>query len=381
MSVSAGASQELYVGLMSGTSLDGADAVLVDFSSSPLQTLGHHYRPYPNDLRRRLEELAMSPSVDVVMLGQTHIELAHFYAKLVEELLAQSGQQPGAIQAVGCHGQTIRHAPGATPPFSLQIGDASTLAELCGITTVAQFRQRDMAAGGQGAPLVPPFHRFLFHSPEENRVVLNLGGIANITWLPADDGQLLGFDTGPANLLLDAWCQKQLNLPFDEEGRHARDGKLIEPLLREMQGHPFFGKAPPKSTGREDFHLVWLEEILSHLEVSLRQEDVLRTLAELTAWSVADAIGRLLESEQTSAPGTLIACGGGARNDFLLERLASYLPNTRVVRSDSFGIDPQHIEAMAFAWLARQAMLGQAGNHPAVTGAAGFRVLGGIYPA
>ncbi len=370
------ARSELYIGLMSGTSLDGVDAVLADFSQHPPRLLQHHYLPYSPTLKKRLHQLSSLPSVGMDLLGETGIELAHQYANVTRALLEAAATAPQQIAAIGCHGQTIRHRPDTRYRFTMQIGDPSTLAELTGILTVAQFRQRDMAAGGQGAPLVPPFHQYVFAHPAEDRGVLNLGGMANITLLQKDSPALLGFDTGPANVLIDGWCQKMLGKDYDRNGEMARQGQLIPALLTAMQAHPFFFQTPPKSTGREAFHMDWVQQHLDQLEQAPAVLDVLRTLTELTAWSVADAItatGLSLD--------TLVLCGGGAYNGFLRERIQAQLPAVQVISSGEMGIQPDQVEALAFAWLARQALHGLPGNHPDVTGASGFRVLGGIYPA
>lgn len=366
---------ELYIGLMSGTSLDGADAVLVDFSSAP-RVLGHYHAPYEDSLKRLLLNLSSERQVDILELGQAGIRLSQHYATVCLRLLEQAEVSPSSVAAIGYHGQTVRHCPELEQPFSLQLGEPSTLVELTGITTVAQFRQRDIAAGGQGAPLVPPFHQFMFSTSQESRIVLNLGGIANITWLPRDRSSLSGFDTGPANLLIDGWCQRFAHCSFDRNGDLARQGKVIPPLLEELQAHPYFKMAPPKSTGRETFHLGWALDKIQELGLAPEEPDILTTLTELTAWSVADAI-----KGQHYPLDTLILCGGGAYNQYLRERIAAHLPQVRVCSSEEFGLLPDQVEAVAFAWLARQTLTGQPGNHPQVTGAKGPRRLGAIYPA
>ncbi len=370
------ARSELYIGLMSGTSLDGVDAVLADFSQHPPHLIQHYYEPYSATLRERLHQLSSLSQIEMDALGETGIVLGHRYADVTLELLKAASVSPEHVAAIGCHGQTIRHRPGTSYPYTIQIGDPSTLAEHSGILTVAQFRQRDMAAGGQGAPLVPPFHQYLFAHPEENRGVLNLGGMANITLLPKASSTLLGFDTGPANVLIDGWCQRMLGKDYDCNGDLARQGRLLTGLLKSMQTHPFFSQSPPKSTGREAFHLDWAQHHLDQLEQAPAVLDVLRTLTELTAWSVASAI-----TASGLSLDTLILCGGGAYNGFLMERIQAQLPDARVISSGDMGVQPDHMEALAFAWLARQTLYGLPGNHPDVTGAAGFRILGGIYPS
>lgn len=366
---------ELYIGLMSGTSLDGADAVLVDFSATP-KVLAHYHAPYEDSLKALLITLSSERLVDIVELGQAGIRLSQHYATVCRGLLEKAQIKADGVTAIGYHGQTVRHCPELKHPFSLQLGEPSTLVELTGITTVAQFRQRDMAAGGQGAPLVPPFHQFMFGSGQENRVVLNLGGIANITWLPRDGGTLSGFDTGPANLLIDGWCQQFAQCNYDRNGTMARQGRVIAPLLSALQAHPYFQITPPKSTGRETFHLGWALEVVRQQQLAPDHPNILTTLTELTAWSVADAIKR-----QQYPLDRLILCGGGAYNQYLQERIAAYLPQVRVCSSAQFGLPPDQVEAVAFAWLARQTLIGQPGNHPQVTGAKGPRLLGAVYPA
>lgn len=364
----------LFIGLMSGTSMDAIDAVLVDFSKgvSLIQT---HSVALTDNTRRDILALCQNGSDEIERMGRLDRELGMLFADAAQGVLAKSAYQSKDICAIGSHGQTIRHRPSGAYPFTLQIGDPNTIAEQTSITVVADFRRRDIAAGGQGAPLVPAFHASLFGSPMTHRIVLNLGGIANITALPAGKPELAsGYDTGPANMLMDAWIFKQKQLSFDRDGEWAASGTVHPELLTRLLAHPFFTKTTPKSTGREDFHLGWLEAILGQLPTSVSAADVQATLLELTATSIAQAIG-----ETRLERGELLLCGGGAFNKTLWQRLAALLPKWTLRSTADFGLAPSWVEATAFAWLARQTMLGKAGNLPAVTGAKGLRVLGGIW--
>lgn len=354
---------------MSGTSLDGVDAVLVDFEPALPRVLGNSYQVFPSDLRDRLLALHHSAADELNRAALAANELAIRYADVVEKLLAGTGQMPTAVRAIGCHGQTVRHDPARG--YTLQLNNPSLVAELSGITVVADFRSRDIAAGGQGAPLVPAFHDVLFREPSRHRVVLNIGGIANLTRL-APGHLVAGHDCGPGNMLLDAWIREQRGLPYDDRGIWASSGSAIPDLLERLLAHPFFGLAAPKSCGREEFDLPWLHR---HLAGDEDPADVQATLLELTARSIAQAV------TQPEPPEELLVCGGGARNTALVRRIAQLLGPARVAVTDEIGIDPSLVEAMAFAWLARQTIRGLPGNLPAVTGARGLRVLGGIYPA
>jgi anhydro-N-acetylmuramic acid kinase len=368
-----------YVGLMSGTSADAIDAALVECAPTP-HLIASHSRSLPAETRHQIHALCAEGTNEIDRMGNLDIELGQLFAKTVKELLETSGTTPADVIAIGSHGQTIRHRPpgsayGLKNPFSLQIADPNTIAQLTGITTVADFRRRDLAAGGQGAPLVPAFHRAVFHSASQDRVVINLGGMANITWLPKS-GEVGGFDTGPGNVLLDGWIHKQRGIPFDANGAWASSGKVHQALLTELLRHPFFALTPPKSTGREDFHLDWLESHLDKLSPIIAPEDIQATLLQLTSQSIADQICKL-----SSTSRELIVCGGGAYNQALLAVLQSALPNDKVVSSKDFGIAPEWIEAMAFAWLAEQTLAHKPGNLRAVTGACQEVILGGVYYA
>lgn len=373
----------LYVGLMSGTSLDGVDAVLAAFDGQrikPIECLASHHLPF--DDATRSEALALHDRGDnelhrAALLGN---RLAHTYADAVTELLAKvsrgvtggspRGSTAPRVCAIGCHGQTVRHAP--QHGYTIQLNNPALLAELTGITVVADFRSRDIAAGGQGAPLVPAFHDALFRSPDTHRVILNLGGIANITHL-APGSATTGFDCGPGNMLMDAWTQTHLGTPYDKDGTWAATGQVLPVVLDRLLSHPFLALPPPKSCGREEFNLAWLKTQLSGDE---RPEDIQATLAAFTATSVADAVRR-----HCGTPDELCVCGGGAYNSLLMERLAEALPRSRTTTTDFLGLPPDQVEAMAFAWLAWRTLDGVPGNLPAVTGARGPRILGAIYPA
>ena len=383
----------LYLGLISGTSADGIDAALVRFDgdapdASCTLVLGRTY-PWPDALRTRLVELGQGGDArSLDELGTLDAQVGQGFAEAAMALLEESGVSAGEVAALGSHGQTVRHRPaGATfdgpaadgrLPFTWQMGDPHLIAERTGIATVADFRRRDVAAGGQGAPLLPALHAALLRSPDEDRAVLNLGGIANLTLLPAQ-GEVRGFDTGPANALLDAWCQRHAGAAFDAGGAFALRGTMEERLLRALLDDPWFAQPPPKSTGREQFHLDWLDQRLLSpraRDPARRPEDVQATLLELTAATVADAL-------RATQPATrrVLVCGGGVHNPALMARLAARMPDAVVESTAAHGIDPDFIEAMGFAWLAREALAGRPGNLPSVTGARGPRILGAIHPA
>lgn len=369
------ASAGLYLGLMSGTSADGIDAALVRFDAShPPQLLGARTFDWDPVLRRDILALSQADAMvspDRLARLDHHIGAALADAACV--LLSNLGTTPQAVTAIGSHGQTLRHAPRGDAPFTWQLGDPNLIAERTGITTVADFRRRDVAAGGQGAPLMPAFHAALLTSRDEDVAVLNLGGIANLTLLPRS-GEVAGFDTGPANALMDAWILRQRGVPCDIGGRFAASGKVDAALLDTLLADPWFALAPPKSTGRDQFHLGWLHERIGTR--TLAAEDVQATLLELTARSVSQALAR-------TQPDThrVLVCGGGVHNGELMRRLAALNPGTDIASTASSGIDPDFVEAMGFAWLARETLAGHAGNLPSVTGARGPRVLGAIHPA
>jgi anhydro-N-acetylmuramic acid kinase len=357
---------------MSGTSLDGVDAVLAEIdSSSRIRLLNTHYLPYPEQLRDQLLALHASQTNEIHLAALAANDLARLYAEACKELLC--GVAPDTVRAIGCHGQTLRHRP--ADGYTLQIGNAALLAELTGIAVVNDFRSRDIAAGGQGAPLVPAFHAQVLRSREIHRVIANIGGIANITDLPPN-GDVRGWDTGPGNMLLDAWIRRHNGAYYDRNGAWAASGTVQNTLLTALTRHPYLTHPPPKSAGREQFNLAWLDATLDLLDRTLGPADVQATLLEFTAISLCDAVMR-------ECPGTreLYVCGGGAHNRTLMKRISALLTNIEVATTSTLGIDPDWVEALAFAWLARQALHHAAGNVPSVTGARGERILGAIYPA
>ncbi|QSI33481.1 anhydro-N-acetylmuramic acid kinase [Variovorax sp. RKNM96] len=371
---------ELFIGLMSGTSLDGVDGVLADFSDGRIAVKAYATAEFPVTLRAELLALNTPGDNELHRAALAGNGLARAYAGVVHQLLADSGIAAGAITAIGAHGQTVRHRPLEFDDvgYTLQINNPSLLAELTGIDVVGDFRSRDLAAGGQGAPLVPAFHRALFARADETVAVLNIGGISNLSLLPAtnapDGAIVLGFDCGPGNALMDHWCQTYEGQPFDRSGQWAASGQVLPQLLAQLQADPYFAKAPPKSTGRDLFNPTWLASQLG--TTAMAPADVQATLAELTASTCATG---LLGYGKDSK--LLIVCGGGALNDYLLGRLRALLPGVQVVASTDQGLPPQQVEAAAFAWLARCTLRREAGNLASVTGARGARVLGAIYPA
>ncbi|WP_372183769.1 anhydro-N-acetylmuramic acid kinase [Xanthomonas axonopodis] len=377
MSVFEHVDSPLYLGLMSGTSADGIDAALVRFADAThrrCELVAGTTVAWEPQLRETLVALGQgAETVAIDALGQLDAQVGLAFAAAANRLIGDSGVERRQIRAIGSHGQTIRHRPNANPAFTWQIGDASRIAEHTGITTVADFRRRDVAAGGQGAPLMPAFHLAMLGAGDEDRAVLNLGGIGNLTLIPRD-GAVLGFDTGPANALLDSWCQRHHGTPFDAEGAFAASGRVDAVLLQALLADPWFALPPPKSTGREQFHLDWAVQAMG--SARLDAADVQATLLELTAASVADALLRLQPTTRR-----VLVCGGGVRNPVLLARLAARLPGMVVESSARYGLDPDYLEAMGFAWLAAELLAGRAANLPAVTGAAGPRLLGAIYPA
>ncbi len=368
---------EYLIGLMSGTSMDAVDAALVHFTDAPIpQLTARHTVPVPAELREELLAIAQPGSNELDRMMRLDAAVARLFAQAVNELLRQADFAPRQIRAIGSHGQTIRHVPTGPEPYTVQIGNPSLIAELTGVTTVADFRRRDMAAGGQGAPLAPAFHAAFFRTPAETRLALNIGGIANIAPLPADPtAPVSGFDTGPGNMLLDTWARRHLGTPLDENGAWAAGGCPLPELLAAGLADPYFRLPPPKSTGREHFNLDWLNTKLATLPAA-DPRDVQATLLELTAASIAIAI-----REYASATQRVLICGGGVHNPALLERLRARLAGVPVESTAVYGVDPDFLEAMGFAWLAKRTLDGLPGNLAEVTGASGPRILGGIYPA
>jgi len=364
---------EYYIGLMSGTSVDGVDAVLVDFSATSPRTLAAAHVAFPAALRAELNALQRSGPDEIHRAALAANALMDCCASAVAAVLARARIDSGAVAAIGVHGQTVRHRPDLA--YTTQLANPARLAEAAGITVVADFRSRDLAAGGQGAPLVPALHAALFALPDRHRAVVNLGGIANVTDLPPR-GAVRGFDTGPGNTLLDAWCERHTGASFDRDGAWAASGRLQDGLLRALKADPYFASPPPKSTGRDRFHLAWLDEHLAALRPAPAPVDVQRTLLALTAQTVADAI-----ATHCIGASDVLICGGGANNGALRSELEAALAPRSVVTTAALGIPVDEVEALAFAWLAREAVAGRAANLPSVTGARGPRVLGAIYPA
>ncbi len=363
---------DYYIGLMSGSSVDGVDAVLVDFSAPQPQLIASHQHPIPADLRQQLLELTQPQTNELHQVAELDNRLGHLFADAVVTLLNRAAFPAHRVRAIGSHGQTIRHHPYPPYPYTLQIGDPTVIAARTGITTVADFRRGDMAQGGQGAPFAPVFHAHVLHNAQENRAIVNIGGIANVTLLAKGSTQALqGFDTGPGNGLLDSWTQLHLQQPYDADGAWAAQGKVQNVLLAKLLDHPFFKLLPPKSTGRDQFNLLWLNGIPGIHEYQLH--DVQSTLAELTAITIADAIKNL-----PIPVDRIILCGGGVHNIHLVKRLALLCP-TPVNASDEFGIPADWLEGLLFAWLAQQALQRRPVDLTHITGAAKPTILGGIY--
>jgi anhydro-N-acetylmuramic acid kinase len=367
----------LYIGLMSGTSLDGADAVLADIDGRALRVIGHRYEAFDAGLRAQLFALNRPGDDELHRAALAANRLVQAYTRVVHAVLSDSGTSASAVCAVGAHGQTVRHRPGEfdNVGYTLQINNGALLAERTGIDVVCDFRSRDVAAGGQGAPLVPAFHAAMFGRSGEAVAVLNLGGISNLSLL-GRDGSVRGFDCGPANALLDGWCEQHTGQAYDDGGRWAAGGHVVPSLLAALRSEPYLHKAPPKSTGRDLFNLEWLAPLLAAHAPGATPQDVQATLAEFSACAVADDLARF-------GAGTteLLVCGGGAFNDDLLARLQYRLPAIQVVSTATRGLPPMQVEAAAFAWLAWAFVERQPGNRVEVTGARGPRILGALYPS
>lgn len=364
------AGPESYVGLMSGTSLDGVDAALVTWDGTSTRTVSTCFQEYPPALRDACLGLSATGADELERAAATAIQLSVQYAAAVRAVLARAGMTPDAVRAIGCHGQTVRHRPAAG--FTIQLVDGARLAEATGIDVICDFRSRDMAAGGQGAPLTPAFHADAFSSPSECRAVVNVGGIANVTFL-TPEGTVTGFDCGPGNVLMDGWVQRHLGESFDEDGAWARGGRVNGDLLERLCAEPYLALSPPKSTGRELFCLEWLD---GRLLPGISPRDVQATLLAFTVEAIAAAL-------EQHCPGTrgVFVCGGGARNGALMQALGARLRGIPVDTTAALGVDPDWVEAIAFAWLARRWVHRLPGNLASVTGAAGRRVLGACYPA
>jgi len=361
-----------YIGIMSGTSLDAVDVALVDFETKRLEVIATHAEPIPKALKQDVLALCYPGENAIQRMGEADVKLGRLFSKTVLQLLKKEKLSAKDIVAIGSHGQTIRHVPDTKFPFTLQIGDPNIIAAKTDITVVADFRRRDIALGGQAAPLAPAFHNYLFRDSSETVGVLNIGGIANLTVLPADPSQtVIGFDTGPGNTLMDAWYQKHQRGNYDKDGKWATSGRCNQALLQRLLSDTYFKKAPPKSTGREYFHLDWLQP---HIPDSIQTEDVQATLLQLTARSISDTL-HLPKNKIT----TLWLCGGGTHNQRLVQQLQQFNKNIKIQSTENMGINPDWIEATAFAWLARQTLNKKPGNIPSVTGAKTSSILGAIF--
>ena len=360
---------------MSGTSLDGVDAVLVDFSDNKPALIESYSHPIPDKLKEELlDTIQPSWQGSLLNIGTLDQKLGKLFADAVNQLLKLTPIDKSQIKAIGSHGQTLWHQPTGEHPFSLQLGNANIISELTAITTVADFRGRDIAASGQGAPLVPAFHAQYLTHPTRNRIILNIGGIANITFLPSTDNhssQVSGFDTGPGNGLIDAWIKSHTEKSYDHSGQWAKSGNILPDLLEDLLDDPYFSTPPPKSTGKEYFNLHWLHKKLNSKFSACATKDIQATLTALTAYTIAKHCNNCDE---------ILICGGGVHNKYLIELLEQYLKNKPTILStESAGIDPDWMEAIAFAWLAKQTLENKPGNLPMVTGAKGSRILGAIY--
>lgn len=367
----------LYIGLMSGTSMDAVDAALVSHAEHPPRIIARHSHPIPDSLRRDLSTV-VGGDYDASAVWRLDAQLGVLFAEAVEALLESAGTAASEVTAIGSHGQTVYHGPDDVPPVSVQIADPNTIVERTGITTVADFRRRDIAAGGQGAPLAPAFHQAIFQTSDRARAVVNIGGIANVTVLPKARGSTVtGFDTGPGNTLMDSWCAKHRDQPMDKDGRLAAAGSVNDSLLNALLSEPYFSRPPPKSTGREYFNLTWLDRKAGGAGLgNLSAADVQCTLAELTAATIADAV-------IDHAPDTeeVLVCGGGVHNPVVMEALARRMEGRTVSSTADAGADPEWIEAVAFSWMAKQTLEGRASSLPSVTGARRSVILGAVYQA
>ncbi|QIM66831.1 anhydro-N-acetylmuramic acid kinase [Mannheimia granulomatis] len=367
--------KDYYIGVMSGTSLDGVDIALIDFAKNPPKMTACDFIPMPEALRADISTLLKTGEMSLQKLGEIDHRLGLLYAESINAFLAKNQLKAEDITAIGCHGQTVWHSPNSDYPFTTQIGDMNLVVAQTGITTIADFRRKDMAFGGQGAPLVPAFHQAIFGSSNCLTVVLNIGGISNISVLNPHQ-PTIGYDVGAGNTLMDSWIEKHQGKRYDKNGEWAMSGEVDESLLAELLNEPFFAKAPPKSTGRELFNLSWLAKKLQNF-TACKPEDVQRTLAEFTAQSIANELVRL----ENTLPCLLLVCGGGARNPLLMARLSALLPSWNVTTTNDYDLDIDYVEAAAFAWLAYQRIHNLPSNMPSVTGAKQAVSLGVIYPA
>ncbi len=367
--------KELYIGVMSGTSMDGVDTALVSIEDDSITLLAHDEFPMPDDLKARLLEVCIGQKTDLIAIGELDHQLGHLFADAVLQLLNKSDTPASSVTAIGSHGQTVFHQPTGDSPFTMQLGDANIIAAKTQIQTVADFRRKDMALGGQGAPLVPAFHHTIFHPKDSSVVVLNIGGISNISVLRPNQ-PTFGYDTGPGNMLMDAWVDKHIGEKFDRDARFALKGQLNQALLEQLLNEPYLSQMPPKSTGRELFNLPWLEQQLTEFK-DLAAEDVQRTLCEYTALTIANEV----ETYRLGSQAALYVCGGGTRNPLLMKRLSGLLTSWEVESTTSKGVDADYMEAMAFAWLAQRHVHQLPSNLPEVTGASRAASLGVLYRA
>jgi anhydro-N-acetylmuramic acid kinase len=368
---------EFYIGLMSGTSIDSIDAALIAIEpDGTTRFVQAHSHPIDTTLKQDIYHLCHTDNANLDRVGACDRQLGELFAAATLVLLKQAGLQTCAVRAIGSHGQTIRHRPNQAHggPFTWQIGDPNVIAVGTGIDTVADFRRMDMAAGGQAAPLAPIFHQALFGSGEVNRTLCNIGGISNVTWLPAD-GDICGFDLGPGNALMDAWVLRHRDLPFDADGQWASSGQINEDLLRLCMAHPFLAQTGPKSTGREEFNMAWLEPLIAQSASQDSPVNIQATLLEFTAQSICQGLGQQFLGQE------FFVCGGGAHNKALMQRLGELVAPATIATTQSLGIAPDWVEACGFAWLAHQRLQRQPGNHPQVTGAQSLQILGGVYAA
>lgn len=367
--------KELYIGVMSGTSMDGVDTALVSIEDTGITLLAHDEFPMPDDIKACLLEVCIGQKTDLIAIGELDHQLGHLFADAVLQLLEKSGTPASSVTAIGNHGQTVFHQPTGDSPFTMQLGDANIIAAKTQIQTVADFRRKDMALGGQGAPLVPAFHHTIFHPQDSSVVVLNIGGISNISVLRPNQ-PTLGYDTGPGNMLMDAWVDKHTGEKFDRDALFALKGQLNQALLEQLLNESYLSQMPPKSTGRELFNLQWLEQQLTEFK-DLAAEDVQYTLCEYTALTIANEV----ETYRLGNQPALYVCGGGTRNPLLMKRLSELLPSWEVESTTSKGVDADYMEAMAFAWLAQRHVHQLPSNLPEVTGASRAASLGVLYRA
>lgn len=367
--------KELYIGVMSGTSMDGVDTALVSIEDTGITLLAHDEFPMPDNIKAYLLEVCIGQKTDLIAIGELDHQLGHLFADAVLQLLDKSGTPASSVTAIGNHGQTVFHQPTGDSPFTMQLGDANIIAAKTQIQTVSDFRRKDMALGGQGAPLVPAFHHTIFHPQDSSVVVLNIGGISNISVLRPNH-PTLGYDTGPGNMLMDAWVDKHTGEKFDRDALFALRGQLNQALLEQLLNESYLSQLPPKSTGRELFNLPWLEQQLTEFKY-LAAEDVQRTLCEYTALTIANEV----EAYRLGNQPALYVCGGGTRNPLLMKRLAELLPSWDVDSTTSKGVDADYMEAMAFAWLAQRHVHQLPSNLPEVTGASRAASLGVLYRA